>query len=85
MCARMQVSALFDRIEALEIDLFNDVEERFIRGSGAGGQKINKTSNNVQLIHIREYQREVEPSACVSSRIFGEESRFVYAPGFADP
>lgn len=28
-----------------------DLEERFIRGSGAGGQKINKTSSCVQLIH----------------------------------
>lgn len=28
-----------------------DIEERFIRGSGAGGQKINKTSSCVQLIH----------------------------------
>ncbi len=28
-----------------------DVEERFIRGSGAGGQKINKTSSTVCLHH----------------------------------
>ena len=28
-----------------------DVEERFIRGSGAGGQKINKTSSTVWLRH----------------------------------
>ncbi len=28
-----------------------DVEERFTRGSGAGGQKINKTSSTVQLMH----------------------------------
>lgn len=28
-----------------------DIEENFIRGSGAGGQKINKTSSCVQLIH----------------------------------
>ncbi len=28
-----------------------DLDERFIRGSGAGGQKINKTSSCVQLIH----------------------------------
>jgi len=28
-----------------------DVEEHFIRGSGKGGQKINKTSSCVQLIH----------------------------------
>jgi peptide chain release factor len=29
-----------------------DIEERFIRGSGAGGQKINKTSSTVQLRHV---------------------------------
>jgi protein subunit release factor B len=28
-----------------------DVEEQFIRGSGAGGQKINKTSSTVWLRH----------------------------------
>lgn len=28
-----------------------DLEERFIRGSGAGGQKVNKTSSCVQLVH----------------------------------
>jgi protein subunit release factor B len=28
-----------------------DLEERFIRGSGAGGQKINKTSSCVQILH----------------------------------
>ncbi len=29
-----------------------EVDERFIRGSGAGGQKINKTSSTVWLRHI---------------------------------
>lgn len=29
-----------------------EVEERFVRGSGHGGQKINKTSSVVQLIHL---------------------------------
>jgi protein subunit release factor B len=28
-----------------------DVDEHFIRGSGKGGQKINKTSSCVQLLH----------------------------------
>ena len=28
-----------------------DLDESFVRGSGAGGQKINKTSNRVVLIH----------------------------------
>ncbi|MEJ1973278.1 MAG: peptide chain release factor-like protein [Lacunisphaera sp.] len=29
----------------------DDVEESFIRGTGAGGQKINKTSSTVRLKH----------------------------------
>jgi protein subunit release factor B len=29
----------------------DDVEESFIRGAGAGGQKINKTSSTVRLKH----------------------------------
>ncbi|GLB35391.1 putative RF-1 domain containing protein [Lyophyllum shimeji] len=29
-----------------------DLEETFVRGSGPGGQSINKTENNVQLLHI---------------------------------
>ena len=28
-----------------------DVDERFVRGSGPGGQKINKTSSTVVLVH----------------------------------
>lgn len=28
-----------------------DVEESFVRGSGKGGQKVNKTSSAVQLLH----------------------------------
>lgn len=29
-----------------------DVEEQFVRGTGSGGQKINKTSNCVWLKHL---------------------------------
>ncbi|KAK7014993.1 RF-1 domain-containing protein [Favolaschia claudopus] len=29
----------------------NDIEEAFVRGSGPGGQSVNKTENNVQLLH----------------------------------
>ncbi len=29
-----------------------DVEERFVRGAGPGGQKINKTSSTVWLRHV---------------------------------
>lgn len=30
----------------------DDLTEKFVRGSGAGGQKINKTANKVLLIHV---------------------------------
>ncbi len=39
------------KAEELEIKAF-DIEEKFVRGSGHGGQKINKTSNAVWLKHI---------------------------------
>lgn len=38
------------RLDALGV-LAADVEERFVRGSGPGGQKINKTSSTVCLHH----------------------------------
>jgi peptide chain release factor len=38
------------RLEALGVAV-SDVEERFIRGGGPGGQKINKTSSTVWLRH----------------------------------
>lgn len=41
---------LRERMEKLGI-LEADLNEHFIRGSGSGGQKINKTSSCVQLIH----------------------------------
>ena len=43
-----KVGALKARITGLAIDL-RLIEEQFIRGSGNGGQKINKTSNAVLL------------------------------------
>lgn len=39
--------------KAAELDIKpEDIEEQFIRSSGSGGQKINKTSNAVRLKHI---------------------------------
>lgn len=38
------------RLDAVGV-LASDVEERFVRGSGPGGQKINKTSSTVCLRH----------------------------------
>ena len=44
-------SALEQRMASLGIDPA-DLLEKFVRGSGAGGQKINKTSNCVFLKHL---------------------------------
>ncbi len=43
-------SQIRDRLDAVGV-LPGDVSEVFIRGSGAGGQKINKTSSTVVLRH----------------------------------
>jgi protein subunit release factor B len=43
-----KIEELKSRILRLRIDL-SKVEETFSRGGGKGGQKINKTSNRVQL------------------------------------
>lgn len=42
-----QLAERMDRLGIREQDL----EESFIRGSGSGGQKINKTSSTVVLLH----------------------------------
>jgi protein subunit release factor B len=42
---------LKERMEALGIHE-RDIEEKFIRSSGSGGQKVNKTSTCVYLKHI---------------------------------
>lgn len=42
--------ALAERMQRLGI-LEDDLEERFIGGSGPGGQKINKTASCVSLLH----------------------------------
>lgn len=45
-----KLSDLEARMRKLGIDEA-DLEERFIKGSGSGGQKINKTSSCVVLVH----------------------------------
>lgn len=37
-------------IDELKVEL-SDIKEKFIRGGGKGGQKINKNTNTVQLKH----------------------------------
>lgn len=40
-------------LKARQLKVFpEDIEEKFIRGSGAGGQKINKTNSCVWLRHL---------------------------------
>ena len=41
---------IVERLDSLGISPA-DVEERFVRGSGPGGQKVNKTSSTVVLVH----------------------------------
>src|SRR5258705_13800210 len=41
---------LLDRMQALGVRE-QDIEEQFVRSSGAGGQKVNKTSSCVVLHH----------------------------------
>ncbi len=43
--------ALAARMQALGVSE-SDFEESFVRSSGPGGQKVNKTSSCVQLLHI---------------------------------
>lgn len=43
-------SQIQERLEALGV-LASDIEEKFVRGSGPGGQKINKTASTVSLRH----------------------------------
>jgi len=43
-------SQILEKLAALGLRLA-DVQERFIRGTGPGGQKINKTSSTVWLRH----------------------------------
>lgn len=50
MITKAKQEALAKRMEELGIRE-EDLEEQFIRGSGSGGQKINKTSSCVWLIH----------------------------------
>src|SRR5690606_5916276 len=45
------MDTLEQRMKAAGIDE-DDLDERFVLGSGSGGQKINKTASCVQLKHI---------------------------------
>jgi len=60
--SKKKEKALFDRMRELNVKE-DDLEERFIRSSGPGGQKVNKSSTCVFLRHIPtdttvKYQKE---------------------------
>lgn len=67
------------RMQALGI-LEKDIEEQFVRGSGRGGQKKNKTSNCVVLKHVPteimvrcEEYREREVNRWIARRLLCEK------------
>jgi len=49
--AEQKENALLERMKRLGVTE-DDLRETFIRGTGSGGQKINKTSSTVFLLHI---------------------------------
>ena len=55
--------------KALRLRIFpQDIQEEFVRGSGSGGQKMNKTASTVWLKHLPtgievKYQQEREREA----------------------
>jgi len=51
MLSQRKEKALHDRMQQLGINE-SDIIERFVRSSGAGGQKVNKTSTCVYLKHL---------------------------------
>jgi protein subunit release factor B len=83
-------SALLSRMSALEIRE-EELLEKFIRGSGPGGQKINKTSSTVYIFHepsgievkcqrtrsqsLNRYYARVSLCDQIEERILGEKSK----------
>jgi len=67
-----------------------DLEESFVRGSGPGGQSINKTENNVQLLHkptrIRvscQETRSLEQNRKIARRILLNKLDDISNPGLS--
>jgi len=68
----------------------SDIEESFVRGSGPGGQSINKTQNNVQLLHrptgIRvscQETRSLEQNRKTARRILLDKLDDIHSPGLS--
>ncbi|EGN95462.1 hypothetical protein SERLA73DRAFT_186477 [Serpula lacrymans var. lacrymans S7.3] len=67
-----------------------DIEESFVRGSGPGGQSINKTENNVQIIHkptgLRvtcQETRSLQTNRKLARRILLEKLDKIQNPGLS--
>ncbi|KAI0811164.1 RF-1 domain-containing protein [Irpex lacteus] len=67
-----------------------DLEESFVRGSGPGGQSINKTENNVQLLHkptgIRvtcQQTRSLSQNRAIARKILRDKLDKLYNPGLS--
>ena len=57
-----------------------DLEEKFVKGGGSGGQKVNKTSSKVQLRHIpsgifvqTQDQRDLPSNRKIARRLLKEK------------
>jgi len=68
----------------------SDLVESFVRGSGPGGQSINKTQNNVQLLHkptgIRvscQETRSLEQNRKIARRILLDKLDGISNPGLS--
>ncbi|KAL0580250.1 hypothetical protein V5O48_001755 [Marasmius crinis-equi] len=67
-----------------------DIEESFVRGSGPGGQSVNKTENNVQLMHkptgLRvtcQETRSLSQNRKLARRILVEKLDQLHNPGLS--
>ncbi|KAI0340136.1 hypothetical protein BDW22DRAFT_1450566 [Trametopsis cervina] len=67
-----------------------DLEEAFVRGDGPGGQSINKTENNVQLLHkptgIRvtcQQTRSLSENRTIARKILRDKLDKLYNPGLS--
>jgi len=69
----------------------DEIEEKFIRGSGPGGQKINKTSSCVELKHIKtgiivkcQESRSQDQNRKIARSRMLEKLKQMFAPTFSD-
>jgi len=68
----------------------SDLKESFIRGSGPGGQSINKTNNNVQLLHEPtgiqvkcQQTRSLGQNRKIARKMLLEKLDHLYNPGLS--